>query len=70
MSFQKESSSLSPSIVLSVFCLLLYSAGFIRIEVKINDQEHRLTAVEQSLASIRQGISDASLKGKLKTFFI
>ena len=40
--------------------LLLFAAGFIRIEVKTNDQEHRLTAVEQILATM----PDASVKGK------
>ena len=33
--------------MLSVFCLLLYSAGFIRIETKFNDYDERLKTVEK-----------------------
>ena len=33
--------------VLSVFCLFLYSAGFIRIETKFSDYERRLRTVEE-----------------------
>ena len=33
--------------MLSVFCLLLYSVGFIRIEKKFNDYEERLKTVEK-----------------------
>ena len=33
--------------MLTLFCLLLYSAGFIRIEKKFNDYEERLKTVEK-----------------------
>ena len=63
MSSKSLSLSVSPGTVLSVFCLLLYSAGFIRIEVKFNDHEQRLVAVEKIISHIRQGMADASIKG-------
>ena len=50
MSSKSNCFSVCPGTVLSVFCLLLYSAGFIRIEVKFNDQEERLTAVEEVIS--------------------
>ena len=37
---------------LSVLCLLLYSAGFIRVEVKFNDHEERLLAVEEVISQM------------------
>ena len=62
MSSKSQGLSLSPGTVLSVFCLLLYSAGFVRIEVKFNDHEQRLVAVEEVISNIRQGNADASIK--------
>ena len=47
MSLKDRSFPVSPGTVLSVFCLLLYSAGFIRIEKKFNDYEERLKTVEK-----------------------
>ena len=47
MSLKDRSFPVSPGTVLSVFCLLLYSAGFIRIENKFNDYEERLKTVEK-----------------------
>ena len=47
MSLKDRSFSVSPGTVLSVFCLLLYSAEFIRIELKFNDHDQRLVAVEE-----------------------
>ena len=64
MSSKSFSFSGSPGTVLSVFCLLLYSAGFVRIEVKFNDHEQRLVAVEEVISHIRQGMADTSMKGK------
>ena len=67
MSLKDRSFPVSPSTVLSVFCLLLYSAGFIRIEKKFHDYEERLNTVEKvmrndqmkqtktGLASIKEG---------------
>ena len=60
--------TVSPGTVLSVFCLLLYSAGFIRIEVKFNDHEQRLVAVEDVISHIRRGMADASIKGRAVYF--
>ena len=64
MSSQKPCLSVSSTKLISVFCLVLCFTGFIRIEVKFNDQEQRLLAVEQSLATVLQEIADPSLKGK------
>ncbi|XP_022785485.1 roundabout homolog 1-like [Stylophora pistillata] len=47
MSLKDRSFPLSPGTALSVFCLLLYAAGFIRIETKFNDYEQRLKTVEE-----------------------
>ena len=64
MSSKSLSLSVSPGTVFSVFCLLLYSVGFVRIEVKFNEHEQRLVTVEEFISHIRQGIADASMKGK------
>ena len=47
MSLKDHSFPISPGTALSVFCLLLYSAGFIRIETKFDDYERRLKKVEK-----------------------
>ena len=47
MSLKDRSFPVGPGTVLSVFCLLLYSAGFIRIEKKFNDYEERMKTVEK-----------------------
>ena len=60
--------SVSPGLVLSVFCLLLYSAGLVTIEVKFNDHEQRLVAVEEVISHIRRGMADASIKGRAVYF--
>ena len=65
MSSKSHGFSVCPGTVLSVFCLLLYSAGFIRIEVKFNDHEHRLVAVEEAISRMKQGMADTSIKGKV-----
>ena len=65
MSSTSHSFSVCPGTVLSVFCLLLYSAGFIRIEVKFNDHEQRLVAVEEVISRMKQGMADTSIKGKV-----
>lgn len=66
MSSQKPCLSVSSTTLFSVFCLILYSTGFIRIEVKFNDQEQRLSTVEQSLAIVRQDIADPSMRERLE----
>ena len=65
MSSKSNGFSVCPGTVLSVFCLLLYSAGFIRIEVKFNDHEQRLVAVEEVISRIKQGMADTLIKGKV-----
>ena len=72
MSSKSHGLSVNPGTVLSVFCLLLYFARFVRIEVKFNDHEQRLVAVEEVISHIRQGMADTSMKGKesLKNVFI
>ncbi|CAH3135252.1 unnamed protein product [Pocillopora meandrina] len=47
MSLKDRSFPMSPGIVLSVFCLLLYSVEFIRNETKFNEYERRLKTVEE-----------------------
>ena len=47
MSLKDRSFPVSPGTVLSVFCLLLYSAEFIRNETKFNEYERRLKTVEE-----------------------
>ena len=47
MSLKDRSFSVSLGTALSVFCLFLYSAGFIRIETKFSDYEQRLKTVEE-----------------------
>ena len=52
--------------MLSVVCLLLYSAGFIRIELKFNDHDQRLTAVEEVIYSqMKHRVADTLNKGKV-----
>ena len=68
MTLKDRSSSVSPGTVLSVFCLLLYSAGFIRIELKLNDHDQRLVAVEEVISQLKHGITttaDTSNEGIL-----
>ena len=50
--------------MLSVVCLLLFSAGFIRIELKFNDHDQRLTAVEEAISQMKHGMADTWKKGK------
>ena len=64
MSSKSQGLLVNPGTAFSVFCLLLYSAEFVRIEVKFNDHEQRLIAVEEVISHIRQGMADASIKGK------
>ena len=40
--------------MLSVFCLLLYSTGFIRNELKFGDYEQRLMAVEEVILKLNE----------------
>ena len=47
MSLKEHTFPMSPGTVLSVFCLLLYFAGFIRNESKFNEYERRLKTVEE-----------------------
>ena len=47
MPLKEHSSPVSPGTVLSVFCLLLCSAGFIRVEIIFKDYEQRLRTVEE-----------------------
>ena len=57
--------SVSPGAALSVVCLLLYSAGFIRIELKFSDHDQRLMAVEEVISQIRHGMAVTWEKGKV-----
>ena len=53
MPLKDRSFPVSPGMALSVFCLLLYSAGFIRIETKFNDYEQRLRTVEEFMPQVK-----------------
>lgn len=70
MSSKSKTVSLSSGTVLSIFCLLLYSAGFIRIEVKLNNHEERLVAVEELISQMSQtsknGMDDTSTAGRFR----
>ena len=65
MSSKNNGLSVSPGTVLSLFCLLLYSAGFVRIELKFNDHDQRLTAVEEVISQMKHGMADTSNKSKV-----
>ena len=54
MSFKDRSFPVSPGTVLSVCCLLLYSAGFIRNELKFGDYDQRLMAVEEVIPKLKE----------------
>ena len=60
MSLKDRGSPVSPGTVLSVFCLLLYSAGFIRIELKLNDHNQRLVAVEEVISQLKHGMAETA----------
>ena len=64
MSSKSNGLSVSPGTVLSVVCLLLYSAGFIRIELKVNDYDQRLMAVEEVISQMKHGMAGTWNKGK------
>ena len=71
MSSKSGAVSLNSGTVLSVFCLLLYSAGFIRIELKFNDHEARLLAVEDVISQMysrkqRFMMDDTSTQGTVE----
>ena len=65
MSSKRNCLSVSPDTVLSVVCLLLYSAGFIRIELKLIDHDQRLMAVEEVISQMKHGMADTLNKGKV-----
>ena len=65
MSSKNNGLSVSPGTALSVVCLLLYSAGFVRIELKYNDQDQRLTAVEEVISQMKHGMSDTWNRSKV-----
>ena len=71
MSSKSGAVCLNSGTVLSVFCLLLYSAGFIRIELKFNDHEERLMAVEDVISQMhsrkqRFMMDDTSIQGTVE----
>ena len=71
MSSKSGAVCLNSGTVLSVFCLLLYSAGFIRIKLKFNDHEARLMAVEDVISQMhsrkqRFMMDDTSIQGTVE----
>ena len=65
MSSKSNCLSVSPGTVLSLICLLLYSAGFVRIELKFNDHDQRLTAAEEVISQMKHGMANTWIKGKV-----
>ena len=65
MSSKSSVSSVSPGTVFSAICLLLYSAGFVRIELKFNDHDQRLMVVEEAISQMKHGIAYTRNKGKV-----
>jgi len=65
MSSKNNGLSVSHGTVLSVVCLLLYSAGFIRIELKFNDHDQRLMAVEEVISQVKRGMVHTCNSGKV-----
>ena len=63
MSLKNNCSSVCPGTVLSVFCFLLYFAGFITIELKFNDHDQRLVAVEEVISKLKHRMAETSNKG-------
>ena len=57
MSSKNKGLSVSPGTVVSVVCLLLYSVGFIRIELKFNDHDQRLMAIEEVISQMKHGMA-------------
>ena len=55
------------SLNVSTVTLILVFAGFLRIEMKLNDQEDKMAAVERLCAERTQDLS-ADLKGKKNGF--
>jgi len=54
MSSKDRSFSVTTGTALSVFCLLLYSAGFIRNELKFGEYNQRLMAVEEVIPKLKE----------------
>jgi len=68
MSSKDRSFSVTPGTVLSALCLLLYSAGFIRNELKFGDYDHRLMAVEEVILKLKEtngAMTKASNEGEM-----
>ena len=63
MSNKERCSSVNSGIMLSAVCLLLYSAGFVRIELKFNDHDRRLEAVEEAIILLKHGMAKTSNEG-------
>ena len=61
MSLKDCSFPVSPGTALSVFCLLLFSAGFIRFETKFNDYEQRLRTVEEFMPQDKMELARTDL---------
>ena len=71
MSSKDRSFPVSPGTVLSVFCLFLYSAGFIRNELKFGDYDQRLMAVEEVIPKLKEDYDEmvkaSNNEGRLRT---
>ena len=55
------------SLIVSAITLILVFAGFLRIEIKLNDQEDKMAAVERLCAERTRDLP-ADLKGKKNGF--
>ena len=65
MSSKNNGLSVNSGTVFSVVCLLLYSAGFIRIELQFTDHDQRLMAVEEVIVQMKHGMAATWNKGKV-----
>lgn len=65
MSLKDTASSLSSGTLISIFYLVLYFAGFVRIELKFDVYDRRLEAVEEVVAMMKYKRAKENLNSKV-----
>lgn len=65
MSLKDTASSLSSGTLISIFYLVLYFAGFVRIELKFDVYDRRLEAVEEVVAMMKYERTKENLNSKV-----
>ena len=69
MSHKDRCFSICPGTVLSVFSLILYLGGFVRIEFKLNDYDGKLVAFKETVSLLKQHQEvSSSNEGKVVIF--